>query len=65
MDSSEPTYIGITIHHDRAAYENVKGTISSMSSSSITNGPVYQQQKVPETIYYEGTLVIRSGTYEC
>jgi hypothetical protein len=52
MDSSEPTYVGATIFRDRKSFDS--WTASSARANIVT-------RRVPETVYYEGTLVIRSG----
>ena len=53
MDATEPTYVATTIFQDRKSYEQWS---SSRSDNNMT------LQRKPETVYYEGTLVISSGT---
>jgi hypothetical protein len=52
MDATEPTYVATTIFQDRSSYEKWQST---------TTKPDMALQRSPETVYYEGTLVISSG----
>lgn len=54
MDATEPTYVATTIFQDRKSYEQW--------SLLRNNENVMPLQRKPETVYYEGTLVISSGT---
>jgi hypothetical protein len=54
MDPTEPTYVGTTIFQDRKSYEL---WVSTNKKANI------ETKRVPETVYYEGTLVISSGTW--
>lgn len=53
MDATEPTYVATTIFQNRKSYEQW--------SSSRSNDNMMRLQRKPETVYYEGTLVISSG----
>lgn len=53
MDATEPTYVATTIFQDRKSYEQW-----SLSRSTINN---LKLQRKPETVFYEGTLVISSA----
>ena len=53
MDATEPTYVATTIFQSRKSYEQW--------SSSRNNNNMTQLQRKPETVFYEGTLVISSG----
>jgi hypothetical protein len=55
MDATEPSYVATTIFKDRASFNawmvDRKGT------------PLANLKRTPETVFYEGTLVISSGTF--
>ena len=55
MDATEPTYVATTIFQDRTSYEQ-------WSSLRNSNNNKMTLQRNPETVFYEGTLVISSGT---
>jgi hypothetical protein len=56
MDATEPTYVATTIFQDRQSYEQ-------WAATTTTNPSKMSLQRTPEKVYYEGTLVISSGTY--
>jgi hypothetical protein len=54
MDATEPTYVATSIFQDRNSYEKWQTTITK---------PNMTLPRTPETVYYEGTLVISSGKF--
>jgi hypothetical protein len=52
--STEPSYVAVSIFASRASFE----AAASRTSLSTLAG----QTPSPETVFYEGTLVISSGT---
>eukprot|EP00527_Entomoneis_sp_CCMP2396_P000800 CAMPEP_0198137306 /NCGR_PEP_ID=MMETSP1443-20131203/828_1 /TAXON_ID=186043 /ORGANISM="Entomoneis sp., Strain CCMP2396" /LENGTH=329 /DNA_ID=CAMNT_0043798703 /DNA_START=56 /DNA_END=1045 /DNA_ORIENTATION=+ len=53
MQSSEPSYVVVNIFEDRSAYQAWAQTEQSPFTGSLS-------QRAPETVFYEGTLVISS-----
>ncbi|KAL7579754.1 hypothetical protein ACA910_021894 [Epithemia clementina (nom. ined.)] len=60
MQSSEPTYVIVTIFQDLASYQAWNKGSSGASSSSPELPASFSAERPPETVYYEGTLVISS-----
>lgn len=57
VDPTEPSFVATKIFKDRASFESwVKKAAAGPSFSETT------QKRPPEAVYYEGTLVISSGT---
>jgi hypothetical protein len=52
----EPSYVATAIFKDRDSFE-------SWAETATTNISKSAQKRAPEKVYYEGTLVISSGTY--
>ena len=61
MESSEPTYVTVTIFQDLSSYQAWMKKENKNSNTTTTHLPAsFSNIKPPETVYYEGTLVISS-----
>lgn len=54
MDSTEPTYVAVKIFENKSKYEeNQKDTVAGTTAG-------IGQLKAPDTVFYEGTLMLAS-----